>query len=263
MILLRSLLFQAVFYLWTTAMGVVGLPLLLAPRRWMMRFGTFWSWGALELLRWTAGLGYEVRGREHLPPGAAIIAMKHQSAWDTLAAPVIFDDPAVVMKRELGWIPVYGWFARKAGMIPIDRSAGAAALKRMVAASAGVIAAGRPIVIFPEGTRTAVGERRPYQPGVAALYRQLGLPMVPVAVNSGLFWGRRRFSKRPGRIVVEILPPLPPGCDRRAAMAEVETRIEAATARLVAAARHHGEAGAGAGDKTVDEPPPPRGGSRA
>jgi 1-acyl-sn-glycerol-3-phosphate acyltransferase len=231
---LRSLLFQAGFYAWTVLMGIVGLPLLLLPWRVMMRFGSFWSRGALALLGWTVGLRHEVRGLEHLPEGGAIIAMKHQSAWDTLAVPVIFRDPVIVIKEELGWIPIYGWFARKAGMIPIDRKGGAGALKRMVARAERAAEAGRPLVIFPEGTRTKVGERRPFHPGVAALYRQLGLPLVPVAVNSGLFWGRREFSKRPGRITVEILPPIPPGRDRRQVVAELEGAIEAATARLVA-----------------------------
>jgi 1-acyl-sn-glycerol-3-phosphate acyltransferase len=233
-ILLRSLAFQAAFYLWTAAIGILALPLLLAPGALVMRFGTWWSATSLVLLRWCAGLDHEVRGRENLPAGPAIIAMKHQSAWDTLAAPVIFDRPAIVIKRELGFVPLYGWYALKAGMIPIDRRAGAAALRRMMAASERAKGAGRPILIFPEGTRTAVGERHAYQPGVAALYRQLDLPLVPVALNSGLFWGRRRFLKRPGRITVEILPPIPPGRDRRSAVAELEDRMEAATARLVA-----------------------------
>jgi 1-acyl-sn-glycerol-3-phosphate acyltransferase len=139
----------------------------------------------------------------------------------------------MVIKRELGWIPAYGWYALKAGMIPVDRSAGASALKKMVAAAERALADGRPIVIFPEGTRTAIGVRRPYQPGVAALYRQLGVPLVPVAVNSGLFWTRRSWLRRPGRIVVDILPPIPPGRDRKSVMAALEESIEAATARLV------------------------------
>lgn len=235
MIWLRSLLFQLAFGLWTTALGIAFLPLLLAPPLWMMRLGTFWSAGTLWLLRCCVGLDYEVRGREHLPPGPALIAMKHQSAWDTFAAPVIFRNPAMVMKRELGWIPFYGWYALKAGMIPIDRSGGAGALKRMVEASEKALAQGRPILIFPEGTRSAVGARVTYQPGTVALYRQLGVPLVPVAVNSGLYWGRRHFLKRPGRITVEILPVIAPGGERRAVLAELERSIETATARLVGA----------------------------
>ena len=133
-------------------------------------------------------------------------------------------------------VPFYGWYVWSAGMIAIDRKAGAAALRNLVAGGERAVKQGRSIVIFPEGTRTAPGTLRPYQPGVAALYRQLNLPVVPVALNSGLYWGRRHFLKRPGRIVLEILPPIPPGGDRRAVMAELEARIEAATARLVAAA---------------------------
>ena len=232
MILLRSLLFQLLFYLLTAVMGIAGLPLLLGPWRWSMWYGTHWSAATLRLLGWTTGLRHEVRGRANLPAGACIIAMKHQSAWDTLAGPVIFDRPVVVMKRELGWIPIYGWYVRKAGMVPIDRTAGPAALRGMVVAAAQAAAAGRPIIIFPEGTRRAVGAPPAYQPGVFALYRQLGLPLVPVAVNSGRFWGRRSFVKRPGRIVVELLPPIAPGGDRRTVMRALETQIETASARL-------------------------------
>jgi len=142
----------------------------------------------------------------------------------------------MVIKRELGWIPFYGWYTLKAGMIPIDRSGGARALKRMIAASEKALATGRPVFIFPEGTRSAVGAHVSYQPGVAALYRQLDVPLVPVAVNSGLYWGRRQFLKRPGRITVEILPAIAPGGERRATLAELERRIETATARLVGSA---------------------------
>ena len=237
MTLLRSLFFNLAFYAWTAFLGIAALPMLLAPRARVMRFGRWWSRTVLDLARAIAGIDYELRGAEHLPGGPAIIAMKHQSAWDTLGAPALFGDVAIVLKRELLWIPCYGWYARKAGMVPIDRGAGATALKAMVRRAREVVAERRPIVIFPEGTRTAVGAKRPYHPGVAALYTQLGLPVVPVAVNSGLFWPRRRFLKRPGRIIVEVLPPLPPGLDRKAFIAELQSRIEMATERLVMGAR--------------------------
>lgn len=234
MTLLRSLVFQLFFYIWTLLFAFAGLPLLIAPWRWMMRFGTVWSAGSLWLLRVCAGLDHEVIGRENLPPGPVIIAMKHQSAWDTFAAPLLFRDPAMVIKRELGFLPFYGWYAIKSGMIPIDRKGGAKALKRMIAACEEAMAQGRPIFIFPEGTRTAVGTKVPYQAGVAALYTRLNVPIVPVAVNSGLFWGRRQFLRRPGRITVEILPAIAAGGERRAVLAELEKRIENATTRLVA-----------------------------
>jgi 1-acyl-sn-glycerol-3-phosphate acyltransferase len=234
MILLRSILFQFLFYATTALMAVVALPLLALPGAWMMTFGTAWSALMLKLLQWCVGLTFEVKGRENLPAGPVIIAMKHQSAWDTLAAPVIFDRPVIVLKRELGWIPFYGWYALKAGMIPIDRGAAATALRGMVARSARAVAERRPIIVFPEGTRTVPGAPPAYQPGILALYRQLGLPLVPVALNSGLFWGRREFQKRPGRITVEILPPIAPGGERRTVLAELESAIETACARLPA-----------------------------
>jgi len=134
-ILLRSFAFQLVFWLWTAFLGLAALPLLLLPRRMVMAFGTFWSKGTLALLRLVAGLDFELRGIENLPAGAVIVAMKHQSAWDTFAAPVLFRDPAVVIKRELGWLPFYGWYALKAGSIAIDRAGRAGAVKRLIRAA--------------------------------------------------------------------------------------------------------------------------------
>jgi len=240
-IFLRSLAFQVAFWSWTALLAFAGLPFLLGTRRGMMRFGTFWSRSTLVLLRWIVGLRYDVRGREHLPAGPVIIAMKHQSAWDTLAAPVLFPDCAAVIKRELGWLPFYGWYTVKAGSITVDRGAGARALKRMVVQAQRVAAAGRTIVIFPQGTRAAVGAKKPYLPGIAALYQQLKLPVVPVAINSGVFWGRRHFLRRPGTVLVEILPPIPPGRPRRAFMTELEHSIETATDALVAEGRARGQ----------------------
>lgn len=240
MLVLRSLVYQIAFLLWTALLGIAGLPLLLASRRTVMRFGAFWSRGVLVLLRVICGLDYQLRGREHLPDGPAIVAMKHQSAWDAIAMPVLFEDAASIIKRELAWIPFYGWYTMKAGSIAIDRGAGSRALKRMVADAARVKAQGRKITIFPEGTRGAVDETRPYLPGVAALYQYLDLALVPVAVNSGLFWKRRGFLRRPGTVLVEILPAISPGLERHAMMERLRTEIEYATARLVAEARAKG-----------------------
>jgi 1-acyl-sn-glycerol-3-phosphate acyltransferase len=229
----RAVAFNFAFVAWTALLGTLGLPFLLAPRRATMRFGRFWASSVLTLLRAIVGLGHEMRGLERIPRDGCIIAMKHQSAWDALILPVVLDDPAVVVKRELLLLPFYGWYAVRAGSIAIDRKAGAGALRRMLGKARPVAVTGRPIVIFPEGTRVAPGERRPYQPGVAALYQALGLPLVPAAVNSGLFWGRRSFVKRPGRIILEFLDPIPPGRTRPRLMAELERRIETATAALV------------------------------
>jgi 1-acyl-sn-glycerol-3-phosphate acyltransferase len=161
--------------------------------------------------------------------------VKHQSAWDTLVFALLLDRPAIVLKQELLNLPLFGWYMRKCRMIPVNRKGRAAALKRMAADARDRAAAGRPILIFPEVTRMAPGQRRPYQPGAAALYGALGLPVVPVALNSGLFWGRRSFHKRPGRIVVEFLPPIAPGLPRREFMQELQERMEGASQRLAAA----------------------------
>ena len=229
----RALTFNFAFFAWTAILGTIGLPFLFTPRGVTMRFGRFWASSVLALLKLIVGLDHQVRGLDRVPNGSCIIAMKHQSTWDALALPVVLGDPAVVVKRELLLLPFYGWYAARAGSIAIDRKSGAGALRRMLAKARAPAAAGRPIVIFPEGTRVAPGERRPYQPGAAALYQALALPLVPAAVNSGLYWGRRSFVKRPGRIILEFLEPIPPGRTRPRVMAELERRIETATAALL------------------------------
>jgi 1-acyl-sn-glycerol-3-phosphate acyltransferase len=234
MMVFRSFIFDVSFYLWTTLISIASLPVLLASQRATAWISALWAMVALLLLRLIVGLSYEVRGANNLPKGPAIVALKHQSAWDTIALWVLLENPAIVLKQSLAKIPVFGWYVRKGRAIVIDRAAGAKALKPMVAAAKTAVADGRPIAIFPEGTRTPVGGHQPYHPGVAALYLQLGLPLVPVALNSGLFWGRRSFLKRPGRIVVEFLPAIAPGLDRRHVMVELERDIEQATAMLVA-----------------------------
>ncbi|HEX6094420.1 MAG TPA: lysophospholipid acyltransferase family protein [Dongiaceae bacterium] len=232
MIFIRSLLFNVAFYLWTSVMFLLSLPALLLPAGAVWGLGRVWVCGTMLLLRLFVGLTHEVRGLAHRLPGAALYAVKHQSAWDTLVFALLLDRPAIVLKQELLNLPLFGWYMRKCRMIPVNRKGRAAALKRMAADARDRAAAGRPILIFPEGTRVAPGQRRPYQPGAAALYGALGLPVVPVALNSGLFWGRRSFHKRPGRIVVEFLPPIAPGLDRRIFMAQLEAAIETAADRL-------------------------------
>lgn len=231
---LRSFAFNGGWYLGSAVLAIAGMPLLLAPRRWVVAWARTWIAFVLWWLRVTVGLTHRVVGLENLPKGPAIIACKHQSSWETLAFTLLFDDIAIVLKRELLFIPVVGWAMARAGNIAVARGDGAAALRGMVRQAKAVIADGRSIVIFPEGTRVAPGDQRPYQVGTAALYRQLGVPVVPMALNSGLFWGRRKWVKRPGTITLEILPPIPPGLPRNAFMETLRERIERATARLVA-----------------------------
>jgi 1-acyl-sn-glycerol-3-phosphate acyltransferase len=232
MILLRSAAFNLAYGLWTVGLGLVLLPALLAGRRINMAIARIWARGVLALLAALCGLTHQVRGLEYRPTVPAIVALKHQSAWETVVLLLLLRDAAIVYKRELHRIPVFGWFIRKLEMVPIDREAGGSALRAMVRRARACVAEGRPIAVMPEGTRVAPGVRRPYQPGIAALYKDLGLPVVPVALNAGLFWGRQSFIKRPGVITLEFLPPIAPGLDRGTFMAELETRIETASDRL-------------------------------
>ena len=238
---LRALLFNVLFYLWTAVTCLVVLPAfpLLSPAG-MRRVARFWERGILVLLKVVVGLDYEVRGREHLPREPVIIASKHQSAWETLVFHVLVPELAVGLKEELTRIPVFGWYLMRAQNIRIDRGAAAKAIRSLVEGAKAATANGLSVLIFPEGTRRAPDDPPAYKPGVAALYAALKLPVVPVALNSGLFWRRRGFLKYPGRVVVEFLEPIPPGLDRKIFMQILEERIETATARLVAEGRRSG-----------------------
>jgi len=231
--LLRSAGFFAWFALISAVMSILFLPVLLLPRKatvWMAR-----RWCALALwgLRTIAGLGLEVRGTK--PAGGVLVAAKHMSMWDTLALYLVLDDPAVVLKRGLVYVPFYGWFVWKAGSIVIDRDGGGSALRRMAAKAKRVLAEKRSVLIFPEGTRKKVGAPPDYKPGVAGLYGQIGADCVPVALNSGLYWtGPAGFIKKRGTIVLEFLEPVESGLRPRDFLRLLEERIETATARLVA-----------------------------
>lgn len=234
MIVLRSAIYQVLFHLWTTIVAICGLPALILPKQVVWALSPFWSVVSFGILRLITRLDYRLEGTEHISPTPVIYASKHQSAWDTMIYPHVLKNPIVVLKKELLSVPFYGWYLNKYGSISIDRSGGAKALRAMVQDARDAIDSGRPIVVFPEGTRTAPGEHVKYQSGVAALYRELGVPVVPVALNSGLFWRRRSYIRKPGTIVMRFLPQIPPGLDRKTFMAELETRIEDAQRELVA-----------------------------
>ncbi|MGZ8400073.1 MAG: lysophospholipid acyltransferase family protein [Methyloceanibacter sp.] len=233
----RSLLFNILFYVTTTLFVVTGSPLLFAPRRWAMAALALHGRFELWLLEVIVGTKLEVRGREKLPNGACLVAAKHQSAWETFALIPLFRDPALLMKRELFWIPFHGWFSKKFEMIPVDRDKGPAALRRMLREAKARIADGREIIIFPEGTRRAPGAPPDYKTGVILLYEALRVPCVPVALNSGLFWPRRSLVRRPGTIVVEFLDPIPPGLPKAEFLKRLTEAIETASTRLLAEAK--------------------------
>lgn len=236
MTFVRAVLFNIVYWTMTMTLAVAYLPLLLLHPKWTIAGANAWIRGTLWLLRVIVGLDYRVVGVENRPQGPVVIAAKHQSAWETLAFVALLWDPVFIIKKELLSVPFFGWYARHAGMIAIDRKGGGKALKQMMAEARAAVNAGRPLVIFPEGTRMAPGAPPHYQTGIAALYQMLAVPVVPAALNSGHFWGRRAFLKRPGTIVVEYLPAIPPGLAKADFMARLETAIEAASTRIAPAA---------------------------
>ncbi len=225
--------FQIFFWSWSALINIVWLPSLLLPRLAVVRGMEIWAGVSFWGLKHIVGLDYEVRGRENLPTGPAIFAVKHLSMWETIAQHILLRDPAIIMKRELLYVPFYGWYAQKSRMIVIDRHGQASALRNMIRAAKDRLSAGRPVVIFPEGTRKLPGDAPDYKPGVAALYSALDVPCVPVALNSGLYWSRKGTRPRAGRIVVELLPAIAPGLERKAFMATLQSQLEGATQRLL------------------------------
>lgn len=231
--MLRSLLFAAAFYLVTALFLAGGSWLLLAPRAWAMYALKLHARTCCWLLRHIAGVRMDVRGRENLPPAPCLVVSKHQSAWETFALIPLLTDPAIVLKDELKWIPFYGWFCVKFDHILVRRDKAAVALKAMIAGAQDRVAHGREVVIFPEGTRRVPGAAPAYKPGYVALYEALGVPCVPVALNSGLYWPRRSLMRTPGTIVIEFLPPFPAGLPRKEFRRQFEERLEAACDRLL------------------------------
>ena len=234
MIAVRSLVFVALFYLWSALIAVGAAPFVLpAPRRVAMRMMSLWAKGIIVLLRVVCDIRVEVRGKEHMPRGASVLAPKHQCMFDVFAQFAWLPDACFVMKKELMWIPFFSWYALKARMIVIDREGHSTALRKLVRDAEDRFAQDRQVMIFPEGTRTAPGAAPDYKPGIAALYRQIDVPVHPVATNSGVHWPRHGFMRRPGVIVFEYLEPIQPGLKRADFMRTLEERIETASNNLL------------------------------
>jgi 1-acyl-sn-glycerol-3-phosphate acyltransferase len=236
-IFLRSLVFNVLFYLLLVVWMIIGIPTYIMPRWAIMSIARYWARSSIWLLRVTCNVKVEYRGVDKIPKGPLIVASKHQSMWETFALLQFFDQPLFILKRELKWIPLFGWYLMKANMIGIDRTAGGRSLLQMARRAGEAVRRGRQLIIFPEGTRTAVDAPPQYKTGVAQVYVDCGVICLPVALNSGLFWPRRTFMRYPGTLVVEFLDPLPPGLLRRDFIARVSTVIEDATKRLVETAR--------------------------
>jgi len=234
LILVRSIVFNVLFYLNTALWLIIALPTFFMPYRAILAVATAWGRANLVLLRVVVGIDYEIRGREKLPKGPIIVAPKHQSAWETFSLLQLFDNPVFIVKRELQWIPIFGWLMIKGRMVPVNRGARSQALAAMIERARIELALGRQLVIFPEGTRRPAGAEPRYKIGVAHLYAAIGVPCVPIALNSGLFWPRRSIRLRPGTVLVEILDPIQPGIDKDAFFERLQHDLETATARLLA-----------------------------
>jgi 1-acyl-sn-glycerol-3-phosphate acyltransferase len=237
LIFLRSLVYNVLFYALLVFWIIVAIPTFLMPARAFMGVAKIWGRSSIWLMGVVCRTRVEYRGLEKIPNGPLIVASKHQSMWETFALLQFFDQPLFIYKRELGWIPFFGWYLVKSNMIGVDRDGGMRSLMEMARRAPAEVRRGRQLVIFPEGTRRAVDAPPSYKTGVGQIYVNSGVPCLPVALNSGLFWPRRTFMRYPGTLVVEFLDPLPPGLSRKEFTARVSTAIEDATARLVAAAR--------------------------
>jgi len=233
MLLLRSILFNIAFFTNITILLIVALPTLLMPRSTIFTVGKIWARSSLWLLKVICGTDVEFRGRENIPQGAFIVAPKHQSAWETFALIMLFDDFCYILKRELTFIPLFGWYLWKSDQIAINRATGSSALAQAEEKARKIFAEGRRLFIFPEGTRRPAGAKPKYKFGVAHLYDACQVPCLPIALNSGLFWARRSLIKRPGTIVVEVLPAIAPGIEKQEFFALLQERMEEASEKLI------------------------------
>jgi len=233
MMVVRSILYNAAFYANLLVWMMVCLPLIWLPRRRLRMFMQGWALSSVWLLRVIAGTRLEVRGLPRRLDGPLLVAAKHQSMFETFALLHCFADPAFILKHELMRIPVFGWWLSRMGMISVRRDKGARALKDMGRDARETAEAGRQVLIFPEGTRRPPGAEPAYKVGVVLLYEEMGMPCVPVALNSGLYWPRRKWQRYPGTILVEFLEPLPAGLPRKEFLKRLETDIETASDRLL------------------------------
>jgi 1-acyl-sn-glycerol-3-phosphate acyltransferase len=215
------------------AVAAAGISII-APKS-LPPFTRFWSRAWLGMYRAICGVNYEVRGKENMPHGSCLLAVKHQSVWDTCALFAIFDRPVYVLKSELMFVPFFGWALARLGCIPVKRGTGKSALDNMVRGTRVALMQGKQVVIFPEGTRTTIGQPANYKTGISHLYTALEVTCVPVALNSGAFWPRHRFLRPPGTIVVEVLAAIPPGLGRKEMFDLMVSRIEGASQRLLLA----------------------------
>ena len=247
LLFVRSLLFFIAFYISNAVQMIFWTPaFFLLPRHRAWTIVRLWAYSHLWLHHLICGTRFDFRGTENIPDGGdLLVASKHQSSWETYTTLLFLKDPSFVLKRSLTYIPLFGWSMAKMKIVPVDRGRGAVALQSMTENARRHLAEmDRQIIIYPEGTRTMAGAEPAYKFGIVHLYRELRVPVLPVALNSGLYWGRRDFYLYPGTIIMEFLPPIQPGLDKEAFATTLQDRIETATASLIAEAAQS------------DQPPP-------
>jgi 1-acyl-sn-glycerol-3-phosphate acyltransferase len=238
MLVIRSLLFNVAFIISNILWFIFALPTLLLPRPLFLKITLHgWCWTNLTLFNLICGVKSEIRGWENIPAGGCIVACKHQSAWETMALAWAVESPRYILKRELMWVPLFGFYLKKAAQIPINRGKKAEAVAAINAAAASAVSEGGQLLIFPEGTRRPVDAEPSYKMGVAHLYEVLNVPVLPVAINAGVCWPRRTFIKHPGLVVMEFLPVIPPGLPKAEFFARLQETIESNSNRLIAEAR--------------------------
>lgn len=230
---LRAILFNALMAAWTVLIALAYLPAFILSPIAASRVGRPWARGVLFLARHVCGMRFEITGHENVTRLPVIYASKHQSAFEIVVVMAMFPAPVFILKRELLFIPFFGQYLWRMGMVAIDRKGGAASMKSMLEQCARAVRELRPLVIFPEGTRLPPGTKGRYHPGVAAIYQHLKLPVVPVAVNTGTIWPRNRLDRRKGTATISFLHPIPPGLAPRQFLKQLEERIETASTALL------------------------------
>jgi len=231
MILFRSWLYTILFLAWSLFASVIQLPCLIT-RRGALGGIRMWARVVMILAKYVAGVSFRAEGKHNIPKGPCIIAAQHQSSFETYRLFLEVEKPIFVLKRELIFIPFIGWYIQRAGLVPIDRNAGASAMRKMLRAAEAAVKDGAQVLIFPEGTRIAPGVQAPYRPGVVALYNHCKVPLVPMALNSGYFWGKTRVRKDPGEIVFKYLAPIGPGLGKEELLSTLREKLETAAATL-------------------------------
>lgn len=236
MVTVRSLLFSIFMVVWILPFGIIGVPLIYIFRGNSSRILTrLWTNGVFVAVKYLCGITYEIRGTENIPKSGAIIACKHQSAWETMMFNVVLNKPACIFKQELRKIPIFGWYLESLGMIPIDRSAGIRAIKDMIIQTKNRLEQDYVVIVFPEGTRTKIGEIRKHQSGIVALYssKNINADIVPVAINAGLYWQKDSFIKHSGKIIVEFLPPIEKNLPKAEFTTQLQEIIDSKSQQLV------------------------------